>query len=162
MIRAGRSRSSQFRNLEFQLADAMTWDFPRSHFDFICSIATLHHLPQRELFVKIKHALKPNGVLVVLDLVASNSLAERTMDVFGFGVSSGLRLLHNGRLRPPAAVRAAWEQHGKHDHYSTVSQVRALADEILPEANVRRHLLWRYSLVFRNTAPQITQKTASA
>ena len=162
MIRVGRSRSSQFHNLEFQLADAMTLDFPQSHFDFICSIATLHHLQQRELFVKIKDALKPNGVLVVMDLVESNSLVERMLDVFGFGVSGGLRLLHNGRLKPPAEVRAAWEQHGKHDHYATVSQMRALADEILPGANVRRHLLWRYSLVFRNTVPQITQRIKSA
>jgi ubiquinone/menaquinone biosynthesis C-methylase UbiE len=149
MIRVGRSRSTEFDNLEFQLADAMTWGFPQSHFDFICSIATLHHLQQRELFVKIKDALKPSGVLVVLDLVESNSLIERMLDVFGFCVSGGLRLLHNGRLKPPAAVRAAWEQHGKHDHYSTVTQMRALADEILPGANVRRHLLWRYSLVYQ-------------
>ena len=161
MIRVARSRSSEFDNLEFQLADAMTCNFTQSHFDFICSIATLHHVQQRELFVKIKDALKPGGVLVVLDLVASNSLVERMLDVFGLGVSGSLRLLHNGRLQPPAEVRKAWEQHGKHDHYSTVSQMQALADEILPGATVRRHLLWRYSLVFRNTDPQTTQKRAS-
>jgi SAM-dependent methyltransferase len=86
MIRVARSRSSQFDNLEFQLADAMTWDFPKSHFDYICSIATLHHLHQRELLVKIKDALRPRGVLVVLDLVASNSLRERMLDVIGLGV----------------------------------------------------------------------------
>jgi 2-polyprenyl-3-methyl-5-hydroxy-6-metoxy-1,4-benzoquinol methylase len=56
MIRVARSRSSQFHNLNFELADAMTWNFPQSHFDFICSIATLHHLEQRELFVKMKEA----------------------------------------------------------------------------------------------------------
>ena len=149
MIRVARSRSSRFDNLEFQLADAMTWNFPQSHFDFICSIATLHHLHQRELFVKIKEALKPGGVLVVLDLVESNSVVERMLDVFGFGVSGSLRLLHNGRLKPPAEVRKAWEQHGKHDHYSTINQIKAIADEILPGANVRRHLLWRYSLVYQ-------------
>ena len=159
MIRVARSRSSAFDNVEFQLADAMTWSFPQSHFDFICSIATLHHLQQRELFVKMKDALKPGGVLVVVDLVASNSLVERMVDVFALGVSGSLRLMHNGRLKPPPEVRKAWEQHGKHDHYSTVEQMRTLADEILPGASVRRHLLWRYSLVFRN--PQITQNTAS-
>jgi len=148
MIRVARSRSSQFDNLEFQLADAMTWDFPKSHFDYICSIATLHHLHQRELLVKIKDALKPRGVLVVLDLVASNSLRERVLDVIGLGVSGTLRLIHNGRLKPPAAVRKAWEQHGKHDSYSSISEMRALADEILPGAIVRRHLLWRYTLVY--------------
>ena len=154
MIRVARSRSSQFDNLEFHLADAMTWDFPESQFDFVCSIATLHHLEQRELLVKIRDTLKPQGVLVILDLVESNSLAERMLDVFALGVSGGLRLINNGRLKPPAEVRKAWDQHGKHDHYLTVSQVRALADEILPGSSVRRHLLWRYSLVYQKPARQ--------
>ena len=149
MIRVARSRSTQFENLEFQLADAMAWSFPQSHFDFICSIATLHHLPQRELIVKIKDALKPGGVFVVLDLVESSTLAERMVDVFALGLSGGLRLIHNGRLKPPSEVRKAWEQHGKHDHYLTVRQVRALADEILPGSSVKRCLLWRYTLVYR-------------
>lgn len=152
MIRVARSRSSQFDNLEFQLADAMTWNFPLSHFDFICSIATLHHLQQRELLLKMKDALKPHGVLVVLDLVESNGLAERLLDVIGLGVSGSLRLIHNGRLNPPTEVRKAWEQHGKHDSYSTVSQMRVLADEILPGASVTRRLLWRYSLIYQKPA----------
>jgi ubiquinone/menaquinone biosynthesis C-methylase UbiE len=152
MIRVARSRSTQFNNLEFQVADAMSWDFPRSQFDFICSIATFHHLDQRELLLKLKHALKPRGVLLVLDLAQSNGLAERMVDVFGLGVSVGLRLIYNGRLNPPAEVRKAWEEHGKHDHYSTVSEMRALAAEILPGADVRKHLLWRYSLVYQKSA----------
>ena len=149
MIRVARARSAQFDNLEFQLADAMHWNFPQSHFDFVCSIATLHHLNQRELLVTIKDSLKPDGVLVVLDLVQSDSLVERMCDVIGYGVSGGLRLIHNGRLQPPAEVRKAWEQHGKHDSYLTIRQVRTLADEILPGASVRRCLLWRYSLVYK-------------
>ena len=76
-------------------------------------------------------------------------MTERMMDVIGFGVSSGMRLIHNGRLQPPPEVRKAWEQHGKHDHYSTLKQMRALAGEILPGASVKRHLLWRYTLVYR-------------
>jgi len=149
MIRVARSRSARFDNVEFQLADAMTWSFSQSHFDFICSIATLHHLEQRELFVKMRDALKPGGVLVVLDLVESNGLVERMLDVIGLGVSGSLRLMHNGRLKPPPEVRKAWEQHGKHDHYSTITQMSALANEILPGSNVTRRLLWRYMLVYR-------------
>jgi ubiquinone/menaquinone biosynthesis C-methylase UbiE len=148
MIRVARSRSSQFENLKFQLADAMAWDFSQSHFDFVSAIATLHHLEQRELLLKIKDALKPRGVLVVLDLVQSDSLTERMCDVVALGVSGSLRLLHNGRLKPPREVRKAWEQHGKHDSYLTMKQVRALADEILPGSSVERCLLWRYMLVY--------------
>lgn len=151
MIRVARSRSSQFENLEFLLADAMTWDFPQSHVDFVCSIATLHHLEQRELLLKIKNALKLRGVLLVLDLVQSDSLTERMCDVVALGVSGSLRLIHNGRLKPPAEVRKAWEQHGKHDSYLTMRQVRALADEILPGSRVERCLLWRYMLVYQKS-----------
>ena len=149
MIRVARSRSTQFANLEFQLTDAMTWDFPQAHFDFICSIATLHHTEQRQLLAKMRDALKPGGVMEILDLVESNGFVERMIDVAGLGASGALRLIRNGRLNPPAEVRKAWEQHGKHDHYLTVSDVRALADEILPGASVRRCLFWRYELVYR-------------
>ncbi|HEX6045287.1 MAG TPA: hypothetical protein VFZ22_12420, partial [Pyrinomonadaceae bacterium] len=87
-------------------------------------------------------------VLVVLDLVQSDSLSERMFDVVGLGLSAGLRLVHNGRLQPPAAVRKAWEQHGRHDSYLTITDVRKLAYDILPGATVNRHLFWRYSLVY--------------
>lgn len=152
MITVAQSRSRQFSNLEFRLADAMTFDFPQSHFDFISSIATLHHLQQRELLMKIRDALRPGGVLVILDLVQSESLVERVFDVVGLGISASLRLIHNGRLQPPREVRKAWEQHGKHDHYSSISQIQTLADEVLPGSIVKRHLLWRYSLVYEKSA----------
>lgn len=152
MIRVARSRSGEFKNLEFQLADAMRYDFPQSHFDFVCSIATLHHVDQRQLLVKMRDTLKPGGVLVVLDLVASESLMDRVLDVIGFGVSPMLRLIHNGRLQPPPEVRKAWEQHGKHDSYSTITQMRALAHEFLPGATVTRQLFWRYLLVYLKPA----------
>ena len=150
MIRVARLRSKEFDNLEFHQVDAMSWEFPTSHFDYICSIATLHHVQQRDLLIKMKNALKPGGVLVVLDLVNSTSLFELMLDVIGLAVSPSLRLIHNGRLRPPAAVRKAWSQHGKHDSYSSISEMRDLANEILPGAVVERHLLWRYSLVYQN------------
>lgn len=149
MIRVARARTNHGDNLEFHVADAMTWNFPGAHFDFICSIATLHHTPQRELLVKMRNALKPGGVLAILDLVQSSGLVERVIDVLGLGVNGTLRLVHNGRLKPPPEVRKAWEQHGRHDSYLTMNEVRKLADEILAGANVRRCLLWRYELVYR-------------
>jgi SAM-dependent methyltransferase len=151
MVRVARSRSAELENVEFHVADAMTWDFPRSHFDFVCSIATLHHLEQRELLVKMRDALRPGGVLAVVDLVESEGLVERMRDVVAMGVSVGLRLVHNGRLLPPAEVRKAWEQHGRHDSYATVNEMHTLADEILPGASVRRLLLWRYILIYKKT-----------
>jgi ubiquinone/menaquinone biosynthesis C-methylase UbiE len=147
MIRVARSRSSQFCNLQFELADVLTWNFPQSHFDFVCSIATLHHLQQREVLLKVRDSLKPGGVFVILDLVESSSFSERVNDAMSLGLSA-LRLLQNGRLKPPAAVRKAWEQHGHHDHYLTLNEVRALAADTLPNSTVQRLWMWRYLLVY--------------
>jgi SAM-dependent methyltransferase len=63
----------------------MQREFPQARFDFVCSIATLHHTPQHELLVKMRDALKPSGVLAVLDLVQSEGLGERVDEVVGFG-----------------------------------------------------------------------------
>src|SRR2546428_273121 len=150
MIRVARSRSAGCPNIEFHIADAISWDFPAAHFDCIATIATLHHLPLREMILKLKDALKPGGVLVVLDLFEPErniftvaGLLDTFLNVVAIGVSGSLRLIHNGHLKPPREVRAAWAAHGQHDSYPKMSEVRTLCADILPGAEVRRHLLWR-------------------
>src|SRR5438876_185944 len=63
-------------------------------------------------------------------------------------VSIGIRALRTGRLRPRREVRQAWNEHGRHDTYSTFTDVKELCAEILPGAKLRKHLLWRYSIVW--------------
>ena len=57
MIRIARERSAQLPNIEFQIADVMSCNLPLEGFDCIASIATLHHLPLREVLLKMKAAL---------------------------------------------------------------------------------------------------------
>jgi hypothetical protein len=58
---------------------------------------------------------------------------------------------HNGRPHHSAEARRAWDEHGQHDEYLTLSQVRASGANVLPGARVRRHLLWRYSLIWQKS-----------
>jgi hypothetical protein len=71
----------------------------------------------------------------------------------GLGVPAGaarvLRLRHTGRLADPPEQRRAWKEHGRTDHYLALAEVRAACARVLPGATVRRHLLWRYSVVWR-------------
>jgi len=156
MIRVARSRSSHHSNIDFEVADAMSRDFPTAHYDCIATIATLHHLPRREGVLKLKQALKPGGTLVILDLfqperslITFEGWHDSLAELLRLTSSVGLRFIRNGRLRPPREVRAAWEEHGKTDHYLKMKEARALYDEILPGCIVRKHLLWRYSVVWR-------------
>jgi len=60
---------------------------------------------------------------------------------------------HSFLLRQvPVACREAWRQHGEHDRYLTLAQVRQVCARVLPGTHVRRHLLWRYSIVWRKPA----------
>jgi SAM-dependent methyltransferase len=184
MIRIARERSVDLPNIDFQLADVMSYDLPHEGFDCIATIATLHHLALREIFMKMKAALKPGGVLLVLDLFesiklhgqpardserdgpsldASNTTAtnhnqptslregliDTLLNALAVPVSVTLRLIHHGRLLPNRTARAAWAAHERHDIYPTMKEVHALCAEILPGAKIKKHLLWRYSIIWK-------------
>ena len=151
MLRLANTRSAQFKNIDFQLADVMQYDLPPNHFDCIVSIATLHHLPMETMLSKMKNALKQNGTLLVLDLFQGESLADILTSAVAVPVNILLKLIQTGRLKESPEVRAAWNDHGQRDVYLTLSQVRQLSAALLPGAQVKRHLLWRYSLIWRKT-----------
>lgn len=152
MIRAARQYSEQHRNIEFQVADILQTELLDNQFDCVATIATLHHLPAREMFVRIKRTLKPGGTLLVLDLFEGESVSDLLTSALAVPTNMALRLLHTGRLTESSELREAWAEHGRHDEYLTMSAVRRLGAEILPGAVVRKHLLWRYSLVWRKPA----------
>ena len=159
MIRIARERSAQFPNIEFQLADVREVPFNIESFDCIATIATLHHVPIEETLLKMKAALKPGGVLLVLDLFEPASvsdslvasLSDSLLNLLAIPVSVSLRLLHHGRLLPRREVRDAWTAHERHDSYPTMTEVHALCASVLPGAKIRKHLLWRYSIVWEKS-----------
>jgi ubiquinone/menaquinone biosynthesis C-methylase UbiE len=149
MIRIARERSRPYTNIDFRVADVMAWQFPLERFDCIASIATLHHLPFRQTLVNMKRSLKAGGALLILDLFQGEGLFDWLASAIALPVHVALRLVKRGRLREPAEVRAAWDEHGRHDSYLTLSEIRKMCADILPSASVARHLLWRYSLVWK-------------
>ena len=152
MIRIARERSEEYPNIDFQITNVRTWEFPTERFDCIASIATLHHLPLEEMLYKMKRALKDGGSLVILDLFREAGLRDVLTSAFAVPVSIGLRLVKNGRFREPREVQEAWAEHGENDSYPTLFQIRQACANVLPGAQVRKHLLWRYSLIWRKAA----------
>jgi ubiquinone/menaquinone biosynthesis C-methylase UbiE len=151
MIRIARERSVQFSNIDFQLANVLDMPLDVESFDCIATIATFHHLSFAEMLLKMKAALKPGGVLLILDLFEPEGVTDSVLNLLALPVSVGLRLLHHGRLLPEREVRAAWTAHERHDSYLTMSEVHALCDSILPGAKITKHLLWRYSIVWKKS-----------
>ena len=154
MIRLAQERSGHLSNIDFQVADVLAWEFPPEQFDCIVSIATLHHLPLEEMLIKVKAALAPNGTLIVLDLFQA-SLSDIFTVMLAVPVNFVLKYLKTGRVRQPQAVREAWAEHGQHDTYVSLSQLRQICRAILPGAQVKKHLLWRYSLIWKKGTNEV-------
>jgi SAM-dependent methyltransferase len=148
MIRLAKSRSANYPNIEYLLGDVMSLALPAEGYDCIVTMATLHHLPLGEALRNMKEALKPNGVLIIHDLVAADGLAENARSALAYPVSMARRLWKTGRLRSPREVREAWAEHGKGEVYLTLREVREMCMQYLPDARIRRHLLWHYTVVW--------------
>lgn len=148
-IEIAKEQSHQYDNIDFQVADVMTSQFSASQFGCVVSIATLHHLPLEPMLYKIKESLNTDGVLLVLDLLKTESVGDFTTTLMSVPANIIFKLLKNGRIHESAEVRAAWAEHGRTDEYLTLSQVRQACAASLPKAQIKRHLFWRYSIVWK-------------
>ena len=153
MVEVAGSRSGEYRNIEYAVADANSWEFPEGRFDCVASITTLHHLPLAPTLSKMGGAIRPGGTLLVLDLYRVQSPADYLVGAAGFPASKAIRLAKTGALSGPRQspeLRRAWEEHYATDRFPTLAEVHgACAEAGLRGAKVKRHLLWRYSLVWR-------------
>jgi SAM-dependent methyltransferase len=151
MVEVARSRSGKHPNVSYLVADAASWEFPKDRFDCVASITTLHHLPLAPALRKMESALRPGGTLL-LDLYRAKNPSDYLMGTVGFPASKAIRLAKTGSLsvREPPDLLRAWEEHGATDRLPTVPEVRdACGGAGLIGVKVRRHLLWRYSVVWR-------------
>jgi len=74
LLALGRTRARELAlNIDFLKADLNTIDLPRAEFDIVWSHAALHHVVELErLAAQIKRALRPDGTLVVVDVISAN------------------------------------------------------------------------------------------
>jgi SAM-dependent methyltransferase len=148
MIAAASARSGAVTNIAWQVGDALTMPLAANTCDCIASIATLHHMPLEIILHRLKEALRPGGVLLILDLYQGEGLPDLARSALALPASIIMKLIRTGRLRQSKAVREAWEVHGRTDRYMRVSDIRRLCVDQLPGARIRKHLFWRYSLIW--------------
>lgn len=149
MLSIAKARSSKFQNISYIEDNFMTRAFSEEGFDFIVSVATLHHLPFEDALTRMRDLLKPDGKIFILDLYKNIGVTNFFLNGANLFISSGLNLVYNKRLRSSKRVRDAWREHEKYDEYMTVAEVRERATKILPDVKVRKCLLWRYSLIWK-------------
>jgi ubiquinone/menaquinone biosynthesis C-methylase UbiE len=149
MIEVARERSSGYSNLEFILGDFLQLPFSAESYDCVVTIATLHHLPVGDALRKMKALLRPGGLLILHDLLATDGLPDKALDFVRLPINRAVRFWQTGKLWVRREVRQAWAEHGKHETYLTPKDVQAMRDEHLSGGSVHNHFLWRYTVVWR-------------
>lgn len=148
MISLAKERSQRYQNIEYIVADGLSYPLPLAGFDCVVSISTLHHLDLAVALARLADLVRPGGVLLVLDLYRAASIMDHLLSALALPVSLFLRLWHGDARRKPVPVRKAWSAHRCHERIVTLAQAHRICAVTLPGAQLRRHLLWCYSIIW--------------
>ncbi|MGO8957608.1 MAG: class I SAM-dependent methyltransferase [Streptosporangiaceae bacterium] len=125
--------------IEYLHGDFLSHDFEPESFDFIASVATLHHMDAMAGLQRMRALLRPGGRLVVIGCARSSNLADLPAEIGGM-------VLHRLKL-----LRQLWTESGGPTFWpppETYSGMRRKAMAVLPGSSFRRLLLWRYALIW--------------
>lgn len=155
MIQAARQVTPP--NVTCILADVLNEPLPDDSYDAIVSISALHHVPLADALRRLSAALRPGGVLAVVALPRRDLLRELPVELVAT-VSNRLLGITFAALR--ASGRGSWyAKEPSHrvmpvvpDPELTTGQVRRQASALLPGAQVRRLVFWRYFLLWNKPA----------
>ena len=150
MIALARERARDVRNVAFIDAEFPAFPFEEASFDFIASNTAIHHMNFEAALMAMNRLLRPGGRLAIVGLARNATPRDYLPDLMGAPLSLGLGLTH-------ATLRAAHREDRSprfpiKEPSMTWDEVRIKALRLLPGVQYRRHLLWRYSILWRKPA----------
>jgi SAM-dependent methyltransferase len=150
VIALARERAKDVGNVAFLDGEFPAFPFEDATFDFIASDTALHHMNFEAALMAMTRLLRPGGRLAIVGLARSATARDYAAEAVGMPLSLGLDLAHAG-LRA-AHLEDRGPGHAVQDPTMTWDQVRIGALRLLPGGHYRRHLLSRYSLMWRKPA----------
>ena len=126
-------------NIEYIAGDVLSYPLRAEGFDFIAAVAVIHHMPLRLVLSRLAGLLRPRGVLAAVGLARDRSLVDYAMSAASVPINR-LVGVPGGRWESPAPQL---------DPDTTFAEIKAVARDVLPGAEARRRLLFRYTLLWR-------------
>jgi len=128
--------------ITFIEADFLTHPFPEASFDLVCANTSLHHMDFTAALTTMARLLRTGGRLAVIGLAADKSIGDILKAAPAVPVDLFYRVIYR-RGESGAPIMDP-------DH--SWREVRTAAANALPAVRYRRHLLWRYSLLWTKPA----------
>lgn len=132
-------RHNGAENIDYLVGDFLTHSFECASFEAIVSVAALHHMGTATGLERMCELLQPGGTLAVVGLAQSRSPADLVFDLAG---AIGTRLHKLTKTYWETSAPKVWPPP------ETFGETRRAARLTLPGVHYRRHILWRYSLVW--------------
>lgn len=132
-----RTRLRTTPNAEVVPADFATYDAGTRRFDVITFVATLHHMETRSSLRKAVTLLRPGGRLVIVGLAANRTPTDWTVSALALPWARLGSMIHRESRDIGVPTTEPTE---------SVADMRATAGELLPGAQLRRGLYYRYLL----------------
>ena len=132
----------QAGDIRYVVGDLRAIDLGLEGFELVSAVATLHHMDAGEGLLRLRSLVVPGGVLVVVGLARPDLPKELPIEAAAQIVNLVRRRPNDLEGEPAAPI--VWPPP---ERYSTMHR---LATELLPGVRWRRHLMWRYSLVWVN------------
>ncbi|MFD0903244.1 class I SAM-dependent methyltransferase [Actinomadura sediminis] len=141
MIERARALTGDAAGVRFVESGLLEYDLPEARYDFVCSVAAIHHMDFTAALTAMRDAVRPGGTLVVIGLANNAGLGDLLYSAAGVPAHHFHRFRNRRTAGDPGAPIA--------DPDMTWAEVRDEARRVLPGAAFRRRVLWRYSLVWR-------------
>jgi SAM-dependent methyltransferase len=148
MIAQANAASPQPPNIRWVEGDALALALDPERYEVITAIASVHHMPLDDALRRFRHLLCPGGVVAILGHYRPVTASDYALSAFATIANPivGVWQAATGRRLPPPVDMPV------RDPATTLAEINAAAERHLPGSIVRRHLFYRYSLVWRGPA----------
>jgi SAM-dependent methyltransferase len=138
-VEQARGTCATLTNVSVVHGNFLTADLEPAAFDVVTALASLHHVPFTTAVERCCELLRPGGTLLLLGVWTDDTTAaDRVLNRAAGAMNKVYR-----RIWGPDVMRAPATT-----PEMTLRDVRREAAALVPKAVVRRHLLWRYELVW--------------
>jgi 2-polyprenyl-3-methyl-5-hydroxy-6-metoxy-1,4-benzoquinol methylase len=119
--------------------DFLTEPLEPASYDVVTSVATLHHVDARAGLTRMAELVRPGGVLAIVGLAALTMPRDLPYALTAVAANTIYRT-RKGQWEHPSPT--VWPPP------TTFTELKTLAADVLPGATYRRHLLFRYTLIW--------------
>jgi 2-polyprenyl-3-methyl-5-hydroxy-6-metoxy-1,4-benzoquinol methylase len=131
-------RNVSAQNVDFIEGDFLSSQLAAESFDFVTSVAAIHHAPFEAAIVRMANLLRIGGALVVVGLARNQSLADYAVSALSAPVATIARLGRGWWDSPALRI----------DPVMSYSEIKRAATALVPGVQVRRRLYFRYTLLW--------------